>query len=546
VKKNRYLLAILCLLLCFGIVYSASAATTLTAKQLLLDKLQSADLSIPGGQMYKVSSGTSSYQLKALSGTLISGVEPLNDLTGAKLDLDYKLNSSQKKLEAGYNLVYGQNTYEGIMYLNNDKLILSSDIFSLISQIDPSFNLAGGETLPEYIYISDKQIGSMWGSTLYSGQNIPEESRDLLIFITEAIPDQYFTTSLVNQNIILNLEENRLADVVASVMQKAVNEPERFAVIASGLVLAVDPTQNREKLKTEIISGLQAAKQSGIPSSGEIQEMMAEIVVVEELKFEASLLPSGNSALTMAVSFGGSSNTTGSVTLNVDTIGSKDNLSGTYALNVTVRDSVDKINVDGRISGEFKYTASNTTSKSTVSASVKDQTGTLLNLLLEINSDMKYDPGVIINVPALTASNSMSVEDFMPDGSLRVFVDGSPVRFDVEPFIQDGRTMAPVRNVAEVMGCQVNWVDPDQINILRDDISIKMYINKQTYTVNGVERQLDVPPFIKEGRTVVPLRFIAEGLGCTFEYQESTRTVYIQSLNKTFKQEVSKVIVEEL
>jgi len=61
----------------------------------------------------------------------------------------------------------------------------------------------------------------------------------------------------------------------------------------------------------------------------------------------------------------------------------------------------------------------------------------------------------------------------------------------------------------------------------REDISITIYIDNPVYTAGAIEKTLDVPPFIKDGRTMVPLRFIAEEFGCRVEYEETTKTVFI-------------------
>jgi len=124
-------------------------------------------------------------------------------------------------------------------------------------------------------------------------------------------------------------------------------------------------------------------------------------------------------------------------------------------------------------------------------------------------------------------SNSIKFEKLLkntPD----IFVDGNRVIFDVDPFIQNGRTMVPLRKLTETLGCKVEWVEPDQINISRGDTFIKMYVNKQTYEVNGVEKLLDFPPFVTDsGRTIVPLRFVAEELGCTVDYDETANSVHV-------------------
>jgi hypothetical protein len=56
-----------------------------------------------------------------------------------------------------------------------------------------------------------------------------------------------------------------------------------------------------------------------------------------------------------------------------------------------------------------------------------------------------------------------------------------------------------------------------------------MFINKTGYLVNGEEKQLDAPPFIMGDKAMIPLRFVAEELGCTVEYDNATYTVNIFS-----------------
>jgi len=234
----------------------------------------------------------------------------------------------------------------------------------------------------------------------------------------------------------------------------------------------------------------------------------------------------------MVLDFGGESALTGTVTINVDSTGGKDNINGVYDINVIARDSKKGIKVDGHISGKFKQDLVNATSDGLIKVNAGDISGngTLLDFALQVSSEAKVDKDVQVDIPVLTVLNSMNLTQFMKQSPVvKVIVDGKPVVFDVAPFVQDGkRTMVPLRNLAEALGCEVTWVEPDQINISRGDISITMYVNKQTYTVNGIEKQLDAPPFIKNGkRTMVPLRVIAEELGCQVEFNSQLDTVYI-------------------
>lgn len=62
----------------------------------------------------------------------------------------------------------------------------------------------------------------------------------------------------------------------------------------------------------------------------------------------------------------------------------------------------------------------------------------------------------------------------------------------------------------------------------QQDIEIKMVIDNPAVVVNGEEVVIDVPPTILKGRTMVPIRFVAENLGAEVEWDGPTRTVTIR------------------
>lgn len=57
--------------------------------------------------------------------------------------------------------------------------------------------------------------------------------------------------------------------------------------------------------------------------------------------------------------------------------------------------------------------------------------------------------------------------------------------------------------------------------------TITMQINNEKYLIDGKEYFMDTEPFIKDGRTMVPIRFIAEALGCEVKWDGDTQTVVI-------------------
>jgi peptide/nickel transport system substrate-binding protein len=99
---------------------------------------------------------------------------------------------------------------------------------------------------------------------------------------------------------------------------------------------------------------------------------------------------------------------------------------------------------------------------------------------------------------------------------------------DVSPVIQDGRTLVPMRAIFEALGAQVYWDNPDIVRSYRREDVLVLQLGSRIAWVNGPSRQLDVAPIAISGRTMIPLRFVAEALGAKVEWIESTRTVTVQ------------------
>lgn len=111
---------------------------------------------------------------------------------------------------------------------------------------------------------------------------------------------------------------------------------------------------------------------------------------------------------------------------------------------------------------------------------------------------------------------------------IEAFVGGKEVAFDVRPVIQDGRTLVPVRALTEALGAQVSWDQETWTATIRaGGKELALTINSKTALVNGVPHTLDVPAALIDGRTVLPLRFVAEALGLTVGWEHETQTIVI-------------------
>lgn len=107
------------------------------------------------------------------------------------------------------------------------------------------------------------------------------------------------------------------------------------------------------------------------------------------------------------------------------------------------------------------------------------------------------------------------------------FVD-KDVKFDTPPVIKQGRTLIPVRAIAESMGALVTYNSELQtVTIVKDDKTIEFNLSDSTVYVNNEQIEIDVPAEIINNRTLVPMRFIAENFGMNVEWNNETNTAEI-------------------
>ncbi|ACI18144.1 anion ABC transporter anion-binding protein [Coprothermobacter proteolyticus DSM 5265] len=133
-----------------------------------------------------------------------------------------------------------------------------------------------------------------------------------------------------------------------------------------------------------------------------------------------------------------------------------------------------------------------------------------------------------ITTPALTASTVQLAIGFkvMPINGLGA--TGKPYQLDAPPYIKNGRTMVPIRAVTEPFGAKVDWDGATRTVIISfQGHTVKMTIGSNVATVDGARVTMDVAPEIINSRTFVPARFVSESLGFTVRWNDKTKTVTI-------------------
>ena len=114
--------------------------------------------------------------------------------------------------------------------------------------------------------------------------------------------------------------------------------------------------------------------------------------------------------------------------------------------------------------------------------------------------------------------------------NIRIQVNGEEITFEgQQPIIQDDRTLIPARGVFEFLGYEVIWDSNTQsITIRNDQTIVLMRIGHQSLSVNhGMPIQMDVPPQIINGSTMIPLRAVADALGAEVDWDGTHRLITI-------------------
>jgi hypothetical protein len=116
----------------------------------------------------------------------------------------------------------------------------------------------------------------------------------------------------------------------------------------------------------------------------------------------------------------------------------------------------------------------------------------------------------------------------LPAGAapINVVINGQTMNFDQPPVEHGGRVFVPLRGVFETLGASVVYAN-GVINATGNGKTISLKVGSNQAIVNGQTQYLDVAPFMVGGRTLVPLRFVAQALGAGVNWDANTNSVII-------------------
>lgn len=135
--------------------------------------------------------------------------------------------------------------------------------------------------------------------------------------------------------------------------------------------------------------------------------------------------------------------------------------------------------------------------------------------------------------------------------AVKLIIDGKAVSTDPEAFIKDGRTLVPIRLIAEELGAEVNWDNESRtVHISKEDMQVVLTIDSRIIEYTSDNKTFfnlcDVAPLINESHTFVPIRVVSNALGVGIQWDNDKEAVIIDSSEKSeiksfFGTEISSV-----
>ena len=131
--------------------------------------------------------------------------------------------------------------------------------------------------------------------------------------------------------------------------------------------------------------------------------------------------------------------------------------------------------------------------------------------------------------PAASVGTGASTLITIKLGSSAANVNGKAVTMQTAPVTIQGRTFVPLRFIAEALGAHVEWEATEQkITLTRAGQTVQLWVHQSIAIVNGKSVKLEAAPTVVQGTTVVPLRFIGESLQQEIAFDPQTQTITLK------------------
>lgn len=139
--------------------------------------------------------------------------------------------------------------------------------------------------------------------------------------------------------------------------------------------------------------------------------------------------------------------------------------------------------------------------------------------------------------PEVKTASATVLDMSKPQNSTRIvftmdkksYIAGDTTKaLEVAPYAKQGKTYLPVRALGEALGAMTVYNSQDKtITLTKGTNKVVLTMNDPYITVNGQKNRMEVKPEVVAGRTMLPARYVVEGLGGLLNWNEKTKEIVI-------------------
>ena len=119
-------------------------------------------------------------------------------------------------------------------------------------------------------------------------------------------------------------------------------------------------------------------------------------------------------------------------------------------------------------------------------------------------------------------------------GEKQAAVNNKIIQLDKAAYIKNGRTLVPLRFLGEALGAKVTWEGKTNTAIVEiNNNKVSVTVGSKNSMINQKTTVLDVPAEIKSNRVFVPLRFIGEAFGADIDWESETQKITLALIDTT-------------
>ncbi|WP_310832529.1 copper amine oxidase N-terminal domain-containing protein [Paenibacillus pedocola] len=120
--------------------------------------------------------------------------------------------------------------------------------------------------------------------------------------------------------------------------------------------------------------------------------------------------------------------------------------------------------------------------------------------------------------------------------AIEIRMNNVTVETDVAPYITNGTTMVPLKMAQQIPGSSVQWNKSSKtVTITSGGETITLVAGQKTAKIGNKEVKLEAASTLKQGRVMVPLRFIAESTRAYVLWNPKQWVVYVANPSEEIK-----------